>query len=342
MRNISDLHPTLQDKVYQLVDLCAKKGITISIGECVRTVAEQDALYAQGRTTPGNIVTNAKGSTYSSMHQWGVAFDFFLKMDVDGDGSVSDDAFNDSTGLFEAVGAIGKSIGLEWGGDWTSIKDRPHFQLPNWGSTASKLRSSFGNPDKFKATWKKTTSGGNSNKQDTNTANNEEGTATVIAASGLNVRKSPSTKADLVTSIPTRKTCVLLELNAETANGYDWAKVRYNGKIGYVAQKYLAVVKYPQSSTVMNTSTNTKVNYSKTTIDGALGLTKSLAGTYKTTANLNLRVGAGTSRDVILTIPKGEKVNNYGYYTENGGAKWLLVAYKKYTGYVHISYLQKV
>ena len=151
-RNVTDLHPTLQAKVEELKALCRQNGIEIGISECLRTVAEQDALYAQGRTTSGRIVTNCKGSSYSSMHQWGVAFDFYLKMDVDGDGVISDDAFNNSTGLFEKVGALGKKIGLEWGGDWT-IKDRPHLQLPDWGSTASKLKATYGTPDKFFATW---------------------------------------------------------------------------------------------------------------------------------------------------------------------------------------------
>lgn len=153
MRDITQLHPILQQKANELIALCRKNGIEIKIGECLRTVAEQDALYAQGRTKPGNKVTNAKGSTYSSMHQWGVAFDFYLNMDVDGDGSKADDAFNNRTRLFNKVGALGVSIGLEWGGNWKSIVDLPHFQLPNWGSTATKLRNTYGTPEKFRATW---------------------------------------------------------------------------------------------------------------------------------------------------------------------------------------------
>ena len=104
MRNIQDLHPVLQEKLEQLKKLCLENGIKIGIGECVRTKAEQDALYAKGRTAPGKIVTNAKGSTYSSMHQWGVAFDFYRN---DGKGT-----YNDADGFFEKVGAIGKRIGL--------------------------------------------------------------------------------------------------------------------------------------------------------------------------------------------------------------------------------------
>lgn len=156
-RNITDLHPRLQAKAEQLKETCKNQGISIAYSECLRTTAEQDALYAQGRTTPGNIVTNAKGSTYSSQHQWGIAIDFYLDMDVNGNGDKKDDAFNNSTGLFDQVGQIAKSIGLGWGGDWTSIKDRPHLYLPDWGSTTAKLKAQYGTPEKFMATWNNST-----------------------------------------------------------------------------------------------------------------------------------------------------------------------------------------
>lgn len=153
MRDMTQLHPLLQIKAAQLKEACQKQGISIQFSECLRTTQEQDALYAQGRTAPGSIVTNAKGSTYSSQHQWGIAIDFYLDMDINGDGNKKDDAFNNSTGLFDRVGAIAKSIGLGWGGDWTSIKDRPHLYLPDWGSTTSRLRQLYGTPDKFMTTW---------------------------------------------------------------------------------------------------------------------------------------------------------------------------------------------
>lgn len=145
MRDKTRLHPALQTKITRLIKECDKAGLKIGIGECLRTVEEQDALYAKGRTAPGNIVTNAKGSTYSSMHQWGVAFDFYRN---DGKG-----AYYDRDNFFTKVGEIGKKLGLEWGGDWKTIKDKPHFQLPNWGSNASKLNAKYGTPDKFFSTW---------------------------------------------------------------------------------------------------------------------------------------------------------------------------------------------
>lgn len=153
MRDIKALHPRLQVLIEELKEKCSAQGITIGISECLRTVAEQDALYAQGRTIAGSIVTNAKGSTYSSQHQWGIAVDFYLDMDVDGDGQKADDAFNNATGLFERVGAIAVSIGLGWGGTWKSIKDRPHLYLPDWGSTTSELKKEYGTPEYFMATW---------------------------------------------------------------------------------------------------------------------------------------------------------------------------------------------
>ena len=158
MKDIKQCHPKLQRKAKKLIRLCAKEKIFIGIGECLRSIGEQDALYSIGRTfdLKKHTVTNARGCTYSSMHQWGIAFDFYLKMDVDKDGKISDDAFNDSTGLFERVGEIArKKCGLEWGGGWASIKDRPHLQLKDWGSTPYKLKLKYGTPEKFMKTWVK-------------------------------------------------------------------------------------------------------------------------------------------------------------------------------------------
>ena len=251
MRNVSQLHPELQKKVVKLQKECLKAGIKIKIGECLRTVAEQNALYAKGRTAPGYIVTNAKGNSYSSMHQWGVAFDFFLDMDVDKDGKTSDDAFNNATRLFNKVGAIGKKLGLEWGGDWKSIKDLPHFQLPDWGSTSSQLKKKYGTFEKFKATW--------------------DGAEKV-----KNVKPKPN--------------------NTVTASKNPTEPARYR---------------------------DTKYN-----------------GPYTTTSNLNLRTGAGTSKSIVIVIPKGALVTCNGYYSKAKDQDWLFIQYGKYTGFVSKKYLK--
>ena len=146
MRDINRCHPRLIELSKKLVSACRGQGLIIGIGESFRTKEEQDALYAKGRTAPGNIVTNAKGSSYSSHHQWGTAFDIYRN---DGKG-----VYTDGDGFFEKVGKIGKSIGLEWGGDWKSPVDKPHFQLPDWGSTTVRLKRMYGTPEKFMDTWK--------------------------------------------------------------------------------------------------------------------------------------------------------------------------------------------
>ena len=143
--NVSDIHPKLKILQKKLIEECESKGLLIRITQEIRTAEEQDRLYAQGRTTSGNIVTNARGSDYSSHHQWGTAFDFCRN-----DGN---DPYYDKDGFFSKVGAIGKSIGLEWGGDWKKPVDKPHFQLPDWGSTTKELKQQYGTPDEFEKTW---------------------------------------------------------------------------------------------------------------------------------------------------------------------------------------------
>lgn len=146
MREVSALHPRLQEKIRIWQEQCRKNGLKIGIGECLRTAAEQDALYAQGRTKPGSIVTNAKGSTYSSQHQWGVAVDFYRN---DGKG-----AYNQADGFFDKAGALAKTAGLGWGGDWKSPVDKPHLYLPDWGSTPAALKKQYQTPENFMKTWK--------------------------------------------------------------------------------------------------------------------------------------------------------------------------------------------
>lgn len=145
MRDITLCHPRLQILAGRLTEEGARKGLKIAIGESFRTKAEQDALYAQGRTRPGTIVTNAPGNSYSSYHQWGTAFDIYRN---DGKG-----AYYDGDGFFSRAGTIGKSLGLEWGGDWKSFPDRPHFQLPDWGSSTSGIKKLYQNPAEFRKTW---------------------------------------------------------------------------------------------------------------------------------------------------------------------------------------------
>ena len=78
------------------------------------------------------------------------------------------------------------------------------------------------------------------------------------------------------------------------------------------------------------------------TVDPAKAFLKSIAGTYKTTANLNLRVGAGTSKNIITTMNNGSTVNCYGYYTPVNGTKWYLLKFGDKTGFASSKYLRRV
>ena len=119
------------------------RGFIVKTTDTVRTKQEQDKLYAQGRTEPGNIVTWVK-YPYSN-HNWGMAFDICRN---DGKGT-----YNDSDGWFKKVGQVGKSFGLEWGGDWKGTPDKPHFELTKYGDTNT-LAKRYGTPENFKKTWK--------------------------------------------------------------------------------------------------------------------------------------------------------------------------------------------
>jgi len=119
-RRIEDLHPKLQELANAFKDACEGQNFPVSIYFTLRTIEEQDALYAQGRTTPGKIVTNAKGG--ESYHNYGLAFD---AAPLNSDLSIN---WNDPT-LYAKMGIIGQSVGLEWGGRFKTIVDRPHFQF---------------------------------------------------------------------------------------------------------------------------------------------------------------------------------------------------------------------
>ena len=114
--------PVVRPYARALDHAAASQGITIEVISGLRTWAEQDALYARGRTAPGAKVTNARGGW--SNHNFGTAFDI---------GVFRGRQYLPNSAMYKAVGALGVELGLEWGGDWRTIVDQPHFQLrPAW------------------------------------------------------------------------------------------------------------------------------------------------------------------------------------------------------------------
>jgi len=123
------LHPVVRAATERLVELAHKAGVPIVITQGYRSIAEQDALYAQGRTKPGKIVTNARGG-YSN-HNFGVAIDFAVLLPDGKNVSWTVDK------NWMAVVAFAKQLGFEWGGDWKSFVDTPHFEMIFGLSTAN-------------------------------------------------------------------------------------------------------------------------------------------------------------------------------------------------------------
>lgn len=125
-RSLDDLQPLLRQKALYHVSMCEAAGIDLLIYCTLRPAAEQAELYARGRTKPGKIVTYAKPN--SSAHQFGLAYDCVpLRQGKAVWGTKGADL-----DLWWHVGRIGKSLGLEWAGDWTKFREFPHFQVPQW------------------------------------------------------------------------------------------------------------------------------------------------------------------------------------------------------------------
>jgi len=126
LSKIMELHPKIRFEVLHLTKKCYAQNLKIRIVQGLRTFAEQDGLYAQGRTKPGPIVTNARGGF--SCHCYGLAIDFCL---LKNGGSISWDTTadfnNDHKSDWIQIVDIFKENGYESGMSW-KFKDNPHLE----------------------------------------------------------------------------------------------------------------------------------------------------------------------------------------------------------------------
>lgn len=122
-RNLNDLHPIVRDKAEQALAECKAKGIDVLVTCTLRTGEEQNQLFAQGRTEPGRVITNARAG--QSMHQYGCALDIYPVI-----GGKPD--FTGTRPEWHVIAGIFKSLGFEWGFDWPRFKEMPHFQFTGW------------------------------------------------------------------------------------------------------------------------------------------------------------------------------------------------------------------
>jgi hypothetical protein len=120
-KRLQQLHPALATAVRAMIADLAVQGTVVEVVQGLRTFAEQDALYAKGRTMPGAIVTQARGG--ESNHNFGLAVDLCPFTNDKPD-------WNAPMAVWAAIGASAAAQGLEWGGQWKKFLDKPHVQLP--------------------------------------------------------------------------------------------------------------------------------------------------------------------------------------------------------------------
>ena len=126
-------HPHLAEKVERILHTMEAFRHPMIVTEGVRSTERQVALYAQGRTAPGKIVTQLDGITKKSNHQ----------VKTDGYGYAADLAFLingqptwDDKLPWGVMGKMAQYLGLIWGGTWIGLVDRPHVELPRFTSNA--------------------------------------------------------------------------------------------------------------------------------------------------------------------------------------------------------------
>lgn len=151
IERINLLHPKLRTEAntiyHEIIAALIGKAIC-RFAFTLRSFAEQEALYAQGRTKPGPIVTWAHAG--QSYHNYGLAIDIVLLVDKDGNGTFETaswetnvDFDGDGKADWMEIVSIFKKYGWEWGGDWVKPKqDLPHFQK-TFGHSEAELLALF-------------------------------------------------------------------------------------------------------------------------------------------------------------------------------------------------------
>lgn len=126
-RDLRVLAPTFAARLAHGLNECRWQGLDAVVFEAARGTARQAWLYAQGRTRPGAVVTNA-ATAEASWHRYGLAVDVVSAAKL----------WSTAPGWRAEVARILKAAGLDWGGDWPH-PDLPHFQFAGMKSSPSQL-----------------------------------------------------------------------------------------------------------------------------------------------------------------------------------------------------------
>ena len=140
-KNIATLMPPAQQAARQFMRVASSFTMRVSILSGTRTYAEQDALYSIGRTVhlDRKPVTNAEGGR--SNHNFGIAWDVGL---FDAGGRYLDCTGESDEEAYKELASLAKQQleNIEWGGDWHTFTDLPHYQLAT-GKSADQVRTTF-------------------------------------------------------------------------------------------------------------------------------------------------------------------------------------------------------
>ena len=118
-RSIDELSKVAQKACRLFLEECQRQGLKVLITETYRSQERQNELYKQGRTASGKVVTWTKYSRHTSRRAWDICQ------------NVKGQEYSDTT-FFRRCGEIARSLGIIWGGDW-STPDMPHFEVDaNW------------------------------------------------------------------------------------------------------------------------------------------------------------------------------------------------------------------
>lgn len=171
----------------------------------------------------------------------------------------------------------------------------------------------------------------------------------VTDQTGANVRTWAGTENHQVSFSPLKYGTVIEVCDSiKAADNTDWYYIRYNGKYGFMSA---SLVKRKDSAGSTPTTPIDQVKKKTATYGATAGPDKSIAGTYKVTADsLNIRNRAGTDTTkgctILGAIPEGTKVQNYGFYSVVNGTKWLYIQVTydgfTYTGHCSGKYLKKI
>ena len=133
LERIKALHPKLREEaleIYNQICIALTGKAICRFSFTLRSFKDQEALYAQGRTIPGKIVTQAKAGL--SYHNYGLAID--LVEIVNNQANWNFD--------YSKLVPFANKYGLFWGGNFKSIKDKPHFQK-EFGYTYKQLLDKY-------------------------------------------------------------------------------------------------------------------------------------------------------------------------------------------------------